>query len=385
MENSLNQQIFSSRKIGFAITDRELVIKELHGQPEIIEAVMKNCLGCSLFDLFPELLGNQQDLEDILTGKLSSLQLVYINRESQGKTVYLTLDDMPYKDESGSILGILHVVQDETSKGELEQQITQNRNDLRLLNARVENQNRDLITANEELKRLNEFKDQFVHVATYELRSPLKLLNRYTKMLLEAQLGPLTDDQTEALKIIHNNGLRVKSMTDELLNTVRLEPGQIELDRKAVDLVSLVNTVASENADQIELKKQVLDLEFSPELPPALCDEDWTKQIVINLLKNAGKFTPESGHISIRVRLAEQPGFLQLSVAGTGVGVADREKSEILSILDRNQSTSTQSSQNPGMALYITRSLVELNRGSIWFDSQPNIGSVFHVTLPIAY
>jgi signal transduction histidine kinase len=85
------------------------------------------------------------------------------------------------------------------------------------------------------------------------------------------------------------------------------------------------------------------------------------------------------------VKLAEQPGFLQLSVAGTGVGIAEKEKSEILSILDRNQSVSSQSSQSPGMALYITRSLVELNRGLIWFDSQPDLGSVFHVTLPIAY
>jgi hypothetical protein len=136
MENSLNQLIFQSRKIAFALTDRNLVIKELHGQPEIIEAVMKSCLGCSLIEIFPELLGNQQDLVDILAGNLSSLELVYINRETQGKTVYLTMDDLPYKDETGRILGIVHVVQDETSTGELEQQITQSRNELRLLKER---------------------------------------------------------------------------------------------------------------------------------------------------------------------------------------------------------------------------------------------------------
>ena len=384
MENSLNQLILQSRKIAFALTDRELVIKELHGQPEIIEAVMQSCQGCSLIEIFPELLGNQQDLEDILAGKLSNLQLVYINRETQGKTIYLTMDDLPYKDEAGKILGIVHVVQDETSKGELEQQVTQNRNELRLLKEKVESLNLDLIAANNELIRLSEFKAQFVHLATYELRNPIKLLIKYIKMLLDGQVGPLTENQSEVLKIVQNNGLRLKSMIDELLNAVRLESGQIDLELKPVDLVSLVNEVVSENAAQIQSKEQVLDLEFSPRLPPALCDEDWTKQIVTNLLNNAGKFTPESGHISIRVRLAEQPGFLQLSVADTGVGIPEQERSEILSGLFQSKSISSQSTQSTGMGLYITRSLVELNGGSFWFESKPNLGSVFHVTLPIA-
>jgi signal transduction histidine kinase len=384
MENSLNKLIWQSRKIAYALTDRELVIKELHGLPEIVDAVMKNCQDCPLMEIFPELLGNQQDLEDILAGKLSNLQLVYINREFQGKTLYLTMDDLPYKDETGRILGIVHVVQDETSKGELEQQITQNRNELRLLKEKVDNQNLDLTAANKELIRLSEFKAQFIHMATYELRNPLKTLNRYIKMLLDGQVGPLTDNQSELLKIVQQNGLRVKSMTDELLNAVRLESGQIELELKPVDLVSLVDAVVIENEAQIQSKKQVLDLEFSPELPPALCDEDWTKQIVTNLLKNVGKFTPESGHISIRIRLAEQPNFLQLSVANTGAGIPEMEQSEIISSLLQSKRATSQSTQSADMGLYITRSLVELNGGSIWFESQPNLGSVFHVTLPIA-
>jgi len=384
MENSLNQLILQSRSIAFALTDRELVIKELHGQPEVIDAVMKNCQGCSLTDVFPELLGNQQDLEEILAGKLSNLQLVFVNREIQGKTIYLTMDDLPYNDETGRILGIVHVVQDETSRGELEQQITQNRNELRLLKEKIENQNLALTEANNELIRLSKFKAQFVNMATYELRNPLKSLNSYIKMLLDGEMGPLTDNQSEVLKIVQKNGLRVRSMTDELLNAVRLESGQIQLDLKPVDLVSLVNEVVSENTAQIQSKKQVLDLDFSRELPPALCDEDWTKQIVINLLNNAGKNTPESGHISIRIGLAKQGGYLQLSVADTGVGIPEQKQSEIFSGLFKSKSSSSDYIQSPGMGLYITRSLVELTGGSIWFESQPNLGSVFHVTLPIA-
>jgi signal transduction histidine kinase len=384
MENSLNQLIFKSRKIAYAITDRELIVQELHGQPELIDTLMERCLGCPLTEIFPELIGNQQDLDDILAGKLSNLQLVYVNRESQGKTIYLTMDDLPYKDESGKIMGIVHVVQDETSKGELEQQITQNRNELRLLMEKVSKLNLELMATNSELKRLSEFKAQFVHLATSELKGQLKSLNAYIKMLLEGQLGPLNANQTETLKIVQNNGLRVKSMTNELLNAVRLESGQIELQLTPTNLVELVNAVVSENAAQIEARKQALNLEFSPELPPALCDEDWTKQIVSNLLSNAGKYTPEGGRISIRVKLADQAGFLQLSVADTGAGIPEKEQSEIFSVKFESERITSQSTQSPGKGLYITRTLVELNGGKIWFETQPNVGSVFHVTLPIA-
>jgi signal transduction histidine kinase len=241
-----------------------------------------------------------------------------------------------------------------------------------------------LIAANNELIRLSEFKAQFVHLATYELRNPIKLLIKYIKMLLDGQVGPLTENQSEVLKIVQNNGLRLKSMIDELLNAVRLESGQIDLELKPVDLVSLVNEVVSENAAQIQSKEQVLDLQFSPQLPPALCDEDWTKQIMTNLLQNAVKYTPVSGHISILLRLADQPGFLQLSVADTAAGIPEQERSEIFSGLFQSKSTSPQSALSPSRGLHITRTLVELNGGSIWFDSQLNLGSVFHVTLPIA-
>lgn len=362
MENSLLSLIWQSRQVAFALTDRDLVIQELHGQPEIVAAVMKDGLGRSLLDLFPELLGNQPDLAAILAGKLGNLQLVYVNREAGDRTIYLTMDDLPYRDESGNIVGLVHVVQDETVKGELEQQLTQNRNELRLLNERIESQNRQLIAANIELKRLGDFKAQFVQMATYELRKTLKSLNGYIKMLQGGQLGPLTDSQAELLKIIQANGLRVRSMTDELLGAVRLDSSQIDLELKPVDLVGLVNTVVTENTAQIQAKNQVLNLEFHPGLPPALCDEDWTKQIVANLLSNASKTTPEGGHISIAVKPAEQAGYLQLSVADSGAG----------------------SPSGGQEGLYITRSLVELVGCSIELEPRQNLGSVIEVTLPVA-
>jgi signal transduction histidine kinase len=294
------------------------------------------------------------------------------------------MENLPYRDETGRILGLIHLVQDVTSRGELEQKLTQNRNQLQLLKEQVERRNLDLVAANTELRRLSELKSQFISVAGHELRTPLTSLNGYVEMLIDGQMGPLTDKQREVLEIIQKSGLRLVHLTDDLLNAARLEAGQIDLILRPIDLVSLVKEALSEEGVWFQAKGQCLTLEFSHGLPSALCDENWTKQIVTNLLSNAGKFTPESGCISITVRLAEQPGFLQLSVADTGVGIPKQDQAKIFSRWFRAKNASSINNQGSGLGLYITQALVALHNGSIWVESQPNQGSIFHVTFPIA-
>jgi len=148
MDLSIVELVWQARKIACALTDQRLVIQELHGMLDIIDVDQKSGLGRSLLEVFPELFGNQQDLNNILRGKLNSLTLEYVNRETpQGKTRYLSMEDFPYRDEHGEIQGVLHLVQDITSKGDLEQQVTQNRNQLRLLQAQIEQQNLELMAA----------------------------------------------------------------------------------------------------------------------------------------------------------------------------------------------------------------------------------------------
>jgi signal transduction histidine kinase len=381
----IHQLIWQASKIALLLTDRNLMIQEMHGLTEIINHEKHSCLGSSLLEVFPELLGNQQELEDILTGKLSSLKLEYINRETApGRLRYLTLENLPYRDESNRIVGIAHLVQDVTDQGEVDQQLTQNRNELQLLKEQVEQQNRELVAANTELRHLSELKSQFISVAAHELRTPLTSLNGYLEMLLDGQMGSLTEKQRQVLEIIEKSGLRLVGLMDDLLNAARLEAGQIDLVLRPVDLAGLVKDAISDYGGPVQSKAQRLHLEVSPRLPPALCDATWAKQIVTNLLSNASKFTPEGGCISVTVRCAEQHGYLQLSVADTGVGIPQEDQTRIFSRWFRSKHAATVNSQGAGLGLYITHALVALHNGSIWLESQPDQGSVFHVTFPIA-
>ncbi len=385
MDESLIQQIWRACRIAFALAGPDLVVRSLHGLTEIFGAPGQACLGCSLYDLFPELVGREEDLQAILGGRLDSLKLAYINRETpEGETRYLTMEDLPYRDGEGRITGILHLVQDITSQGALEQQVTQNRNLRQLVQEWFERQNQELVAANLELRRLSELKTQFISIAAHELRSPLTALNGYLEMLADGQMGPLTPKQRAALATMQKSGYSLSYLAEQLLNAARLEAGRVDLVLQPVDLAGLAREVADTFAGQVAEKAQRLSLELPPGLPPALCDENFTRQIVTNLLSNACKFTPEQGSIRLRLGLAGDPGYLELAVIDTGIGIPAKDLEKIYDPWFRAGNAAVVSTHGSGLGLYITHALVELHNGAIWIDSQPGQGSVFHVTLPVA-
>ncbi len=384
MNNQLYELIWKARKIAFFITDTRLIIRELHGAAEMIDANYQSFQGRSLIELFPELVGAEQDLQAILDGKLESIKFDYVNRELRGVTHYLSIEDFAYRDDKGKITGILHMLQDISTKGELEQQVTQTRNQLQLLKQKIENQNLELSAANSEMRRLGELKSQFISIAAQELRMPLTTLNGAINLLADRETGPLTAYQRTVLETIQKSGQRLTNLVDELLDAAGLEMGRIDLVLQPTDLANLVREVSSEFAGQIQAKSQHLEIAFPSGLPMVLCDQNWTKLIVNNLLSNAVKFTPDHGRIEIRMALAEQPGFLQLSVSDTGISIPEMDQAKIFSRWFRSRNAEAAQPQGPGLGLYITHSLVELHNGSIRIESTPDHGSVFHITFPIA-
>jgi signal transduction histidine kinase len=150
------------------------------------------------------------------------------------------------------------------------------------------------------------------------------------------------------------------------------------------DLLALVEAVAAEFRPQLEAKAQHLTLRAPPGLPPALCDETRAAQIISNLLSNASKYTPQGGLITVSMAPAEEKGFLQISVADNGVGIPAEDQPKLFDRFIRARNAILTGSSGAGLGLYITRSLVELHGGRIWFVSEPGKGSTFHVTFPIA-
>jgi signal transduction histidine kinase len=385
VDSVLTQRILLDREIAYVIADRHLRVKEIGGALAALPGDSDRWLGRPLLDLAPELLGSEPALADILAGELPRLELARINRETdEGRTLYLTMVDLPYHDAEGQIVGLLHLVQDATEAGILEQRLSQHRNELRLAQRQLGRQNLDLAAANAELRHLDDLKSTFVSVAAHELRTPLAAIQGYVEMLVDEDVGPLSDGQRGYLAIVQDSAQRLLHITTSLLDVTRIETGRVDLVLQPTDLPALVRKTSTEFETELAARRQYLTLDHAPELPPALCDTTRTAQIVCNLLSNAVKYTPQGGHIRIAVDSASDEGFLQVSVADDGVGIASEDQDKLFKRFARVASAAQTGATGVGLGLYITRSLVELHGGRIWLKSESGKGSTFYVTLPIA-
>jgi signal transduction histidine kinase len=384
LDSTIIQLILQDRKIAYAVTDSDLTVIEVSGPLVDSQNSHTNWLGHSLVELVPELAGSESALADILAGELPRFQLSWVNRETvQGSIAYLAMVELPYRDRTGNITGILHVVDDVTEMGRMEQQLTQQRNDLRLLSGQLNRQNLELAAANAELRRLDEIKSSFVSVAAHELRTPLSSITGFVELLLDEDYGALNKKQREYLEIVQRSAKRLLDITGNLLDVTRLETGRIELILQPLDLVVILEDVALEFRPQIEAKAQRLVLRAGPGLPLILADKMRTAQIISNLVSNASKYTPEGGIITLSLDRAADRNFLQITVADTGVGMDTADQARLFSRFFRAKTAVKTGATGTGLGLYITRCLVELHNGQIWFQSELNEGSEFYVTFPI--
>lgn len=385
MDSSITQLILQDRKIAYVVTDPNLKILAVSDEANILPSGYQASLGCSLLDLEPELIGCEEALADVLAGELPRFELAWVNRETPaGQTIYLTLVELPHRNQEGRITGLIHLVEDVTEVGVLNQWLAQQRNELRLLRDQLARQNLELAAANAELQRLDELKSMFVSIAAHELRTPLTLIRGYGEMLLDGDLGPLADKQRDCLEIIERSASRLLTITSNLLDVTRIETERIELVLKPIDLPTLVQTLAAEFGPELQARVQRLTLRASSDLPPALGDETRAAQIIGNLLSNASRYTSQGGLITVDVTLAEEAGFLQISVADNGVGISAGDQAKLFSRFFRAESPPSTEARGAGLGLYITRALIELHGGRIWFESELGRGSTFHVTFPVA-
>jgi signal transduction histidine kinase len=298
--------------------------------------------------------------------------------------IFVNMVLLPFRDSDSQISGLVYVIQDVSEIGEVHQQLSQHRNELQLLQKKLTGQNQELSAANTELRRMNEIKANFVSMAAHELNTPLSSIVGYVEMLLDDIYGPLSADQREPVSILQRSGQRLKALVNDLLDVTRIQAERIELVLQPIALRSLVETVVAELRPQLDGKAQHLTISTQPDLPFALIDEPRSTQIVSNLISNASKYTAAAGKISISLAVAKEEGFLQLSVADNGVGISREDHAGLFKQFFRAESARSIGATGTGLGLFITRSLVELQGGQIWFESELKKGSTFYVTFPTA-
>jgi len=385
LDTLVAQSILQERNIAFVVTDQSFCIRQVGGKRELVAghgyAVE---VGVSLFDLAPELVGCEEQLQALLTPGAPPFQLEFVNRENgAGATYYVTLHNYGFAIDNGVPTGILHIVEDVTFIGETKQRLTQQRNELYLLHEQLRRSNLQLEAANVELRALDELKSKFVAIAAHELRTPLASILGYVDFIMNDPLATLHPDHEKGVNVIGKSAKRLLAITNNLLDVTRIEAGRIELTLQSLNLTDIVEEVVTNLHPEIEQKQHQFTLERQPFLPPALCDETRTAQIFSNLLSNAIKYTPERGRIAISLRHSPQEEAIIAAVSDTGIGIPAKDLQNIGKNFFRASNVHLSKANGAGLGLGITRSLIELQGGRFWIDSKPGEGSTFYLTIPV--
>ena len=265
-------------------------------------------------------------------------------------------------------------------RDELEQRVQERTAELEAAKKEVEEFSYSILQAKEEVERASKFKDQFLSTMSHELRTPLNAVLGFSGLLAEERYGPLNDRQRRYVSHIHTGGQHLLTLINDILDLSRIEAGRMELAIENVSVETVFGEVLSVMRPLADNKSQTLSQHAEPGLS-VRADLTRFKQVLMNLLGNGIKFTPEGGRIELTANQAD--GEVRVEVRDTGPGIPPEEQKRIFEAFYRLRE-SGKATEGTGLGLAITQRLVELHGGQLCLESQPGQGSCFHFSLPVA-
>ncbi len=238
----------------------------------------------------------------------------------------------------------------------------------------------EIVQKNKELSRVNQLKSNFLNVTSHELRTPMTAISGYLQMIKNNILGEVSDDQHEAIDIVLRNADRLDLLVDDILDTSRLESGTMKFLPEQTRVDELIDDVGTTMRSELESKQIGLEIKMDSSLPSLTIDPDRIKQVIINLLKNAIKFSSE--HSTITMRVKDDADCVIFSVIDQGRGIPKDKQGHVFDIFYQVESGIDRSYGGTGLGLTICKGIVIGHGGEIWVESTEGVGSTFSFSLP---
>ena len=235
-----------------------------------------------------------------------------------------------------------------------------------------------LVGAKEQAERTSQFKDQFLSTMSHELRTPLNAVLGFSDLLADERYGPLNEKQRRYINHIHTGGKHLLTLISDILDLSKIEAGRMELALESLTVEGAFAEVLSVMQPLADKKSHVLSANAEPGLA-VRADATRFKQVLMNLIGNAVKFTPNGGRIELAARLTN--GNVRVEVRDNGPGIPPDEQKRIFEAFYRLRE-SGKKNEGTGLGLAITQRLVELHGGQLGLDSQLGQGSCFYFSLP---
>lgn len=326
---------------------------------QLLKYEEKDLLGkkCEiLFDSSP-------DVKILTKGTLHGSEMKFITKT--GKVIPVSLSSSTTTDDSGKACYVVIVAQNITERQHFQEMLKM--------------QAWELAQKNDELKRLNDLKSDFISTVSHELRTPLAVMKGAISNMERGILGDLNAEQIEAVGMTHSNIKRLTRLINDLLDLSRLESGKTELRPNEVAAEKLVEHTVKNFQILANDKKISINLKLPKSLPHLYVDEDMTTQVLTNLMDNAIRYA--KSRVLIEVVPAEHA--VEFRIQDDGHGIESKDAARLFNKFEQvNRVKGGSGYKGTGLGLAICKEIVESHAGKIWVESQPGLGATFHFTLP---
>ena len=236
-----------------------------------------------------------------------------------------------------------------------------------------------------ELSKMNKFKDEFLANMSHELRTPLNSIIGFSEVLIDGLAGEINEEQEEFLDNILGSGQHLLELINDILDMSKIRSGQMELLLETFECQTLLEEVNQTLSGVIQGKEQKFIQSVDEDITTITADKKKVKQVLLNLLGNAVKFTPKNGEIRLTIERTSQSdaGSFLFTVADNGIGIPKEEQRLIFDEFRQVDGSHSREYDGTGLGLPIAKKLVELHGGKIWMESEVGKGTQFHFTLPV--
>ncbi len=222
--------------------------------------------------------------------------------------------------------------------------------------------------------------NEIISMVAHELKNPLASIRGYSELLMSGAVGTVTPEQQNFLRVILANTDRMSELLADLSDAARLDSGNTKLNLTCVDALPIIQGVVASLQQQVTAKNISLELKFTTVLPDIIADPLRLTQIFMNLISNSVKYTQSGGKVSITSQINERD--VIFAVQDSGLGISEKDQKLIFSRYYRSEDVQSRDIPGTGLGLYITRRLVEMQNGKIWFESVLGKGTTFYFCMP---
>ena len=285
----------------------------------------------------------------------------FLNRAKDGSTFWVSANISPIRRPDGTITHYVGVEEDIT---------------------RLKSVEGELREAIHQAEAANRTKSEFLANMSHELRTPLNAVIGFADILAEERFGGLGNEKyKEYAGDIRQSGHHLLQLINDILDVSRVEAGKLQLHEDLIDVPYLVQSAKSIISERVRAAELTMEIDMESPLPKLLADELRLKQVLLNLLGNAIKFTPPGGDITLSVGLDETKAFV-FRVKDSGIGISPEDRDKIFTPFGQADSSLSRNHDGAGLGLPLSQSLVALHGGTISLDSKPGLGATFSVRLP---